>query len=91
MTNVVPITRKDLGLFLMALVSYALGRMTYIVFEACELTRKYWKEIDANDRVVITRDVLEALERSARLSKPLGMDFDHEQWVALLKWIREQQ
>lgn len=74
-------------LMLACAVRYALGRATYIVSDVAVEVRRCWPLLDARDRAVIRRDLVEALDRSG----VLGMAMDHDVWVRLLVWIDDQE
>ena len=72
---------------LVGAVRYALGRATYIVADTAAEVRRCWPLLDARDRAVIRRDLVEALDQSGLL----GMRMDHDVWADLLAWIDERE
>lgn len=72
---------------------YALGRMTYIVGDTVNWLIESWPLLHEHARAIITRDLLEEIERDDRAReegwewKPLGWDFDRAEWLRLRDYI----
>jgi hypothetical protein len=75
--------RDELYMMLVSTVRYSMGRQTYMVGEACNLVRKFWKVLDRGMKEVVLRDLNHELELCDRLDRKLGADFDHREWVSL--------
>lgn len=85
----IDITHDDLFLLLVGQVRYSLGRSSYIVGVACEQVRRYWRHLDAGEREIVQRDVVEELARYERMGRSCGMDMDHAEWMRLVGWMGE--
>lgn len=67
---------------LISAVRYALGRATYIVGTTTDEVKRVWGELSENTRMVIRRDVCEALDRGQ-----VGMEMDDSRWRHLIAFI----
>ncbi len=83
------VLQKDLYLFLVASVRYALGRATYIVGETIDAIVRYWDYLTPEQRKVIHRDIYEELQRADSMNHKLGHQIDHDSWVAIEKSLAQ--
>lgn len=67
---------------LISAVRYALGRATYIVGTTTDEVMRVWGELSENTRMVIRRDVSEALDRGQ-----VGMEMDDSRWRNLIGFV----
>lgn len=67
---------------LISAVRYALGRATYIVGTTTDEVKRVWSELSENTRMVIRRDVSEALDRGQ-----VGMEMDDSRWRHLISFM----
>jgi len=69
---------------------YALGRMTYVVFEVCEAIKQNADHIQPKLRHKMVEEITEAIEKGAA-----GMDCDVEHWkdcrIALQQSLAKEQ
>lgn len=75
-------SQSDTYTLVLGLVRYSLGRMTYIVGEACRITRETAPYLSVSELGVIIRDI----EEQDRFG--YGMDMDRREWMALLEWLK---
>ena len=78
---------SELGTLLICSVRYAMGRMTYVVDDVCNLVQLYAGALSKKDRDVILHDVNEEIKRATREGRLLGMQSDHNRWCALLQFL----
>ena len=83
------------GLMPVCAFRYCLGRQTYVVGECCKWLRASWALLPENARILIARELAEAIEADDRdrerggSYKRLGDDCDRRNWVALMEFIKE--
>lgn len=82
-----PISKDDLETMVVCTVRYSLGRRSYIVGDAASIVRYCWADLRPSMQAVIFRDVSEAIERAESGGTTVGMD--HDVWVLLRSWMRE--
>ena len=76
-----------------AAVRYCLGRRSYIVGDCADWLIQQWRNIDPRARVIIDRDIREAVARDDQARQegsknpPLGMDMDRADWMRVLAMI----
>lgn len=78
---------------------YAMGRMSYVTSDVAHLIRALWPALPAKARVVLMRDMDEAvaqdeIDRDGHNGNPvfaahLGMDMDRMVWINLRNWMRD--
>lgn len=73
---------EDLSAMLLSAERYALGRQTYIVQWTCEFLANNTHLITTNDLKVIIRDIEQC--------ECYGWDCDKEEWIKLLKILKEE-
>ena len=84
-----PISKDDLETMVVCTVRYSLGRRSYIVGDAAGIVRWSWDDLRPGIRSVVLRDVSEAIERAESGGTTVGMQMDHDVWVLLGSWMRE--
>ncbi len=80
--------KEDLSAMLVSAERYALGRQTYIVQWTCEFLANNQHLLTEKDRQVIIRDIKQQGERDFK--NPYGWDCDEEEWMKLLKMLKEE-
>jgi hypothetical protein len=76
----VSITKKELGDLLICSVRYAVGRMTYIVDDVCNLIFAHYRECLEKDQAVLLSDLERELRLAREKGKLIGNEFTHKQW-----------
>lgn len=84
-----PISQDDLETMVVCTVRYSLGRRSYIIGDAASIVRYCWADLRPSMQAVIFRDVSEAIERAESGGTTVGMQMDHDVWVLLRSWMRE--
>jgi hypothetical protein len=86
----VNVGRSDFDAIATYAVRYCIGRMSYAPSQVQQIVRFYWHGLSDPARVVIVRDVTEAIDDAERSGRLLGMDFDHRGWVEFRDWMKAQ-
>lgn len=76
---------SDISAMLVSAERYALGRQTYIVEWTCSFIAKNLHLITGGNKEVMIRDI----EQQAKYG--YGMECDEEQWLKLLKILKENE
>ena len=63
---------------------YAIGRMTYVVGDICDLLIKHKDKLSKMTKELIIKDILTALHRDMA-----GMEWDREQWEILVYKLQQ--
>ena len=63
---------------------YAIGRMTYVVGDICDLLIKHKDKLSKMKKELIIKDILTALHRDMA-----GMEWDREQWEILVYKLQQ--
>lgn len=73
---------EDISMILLSAERYALGRSTYIVDWTCKVIDKNINLLSEKDKEVMIRDIEQAYS--------YGDDCDKQEWMNLLKKIKEE-
>lgn len=75
---------------------YCMGRRTFAVIDCVAFLRQHWKDLTKNAKIIIIRDLDEALqwhEEDLKDGKEycyLGDECDYQKWKSLREWINTQ-
>ena len=73
------VQNPDDALVLLAAFRYALGRQTYIVDYVVDFIVNNWDELEASDRNLIIKEILDAKDKGH-----IGQDCDWKSWQRVL-------
>ena len=72
-------------------VRYALGRMSYIVWDVAKYVELKRKELSRECIEAIVQDIEIGLKRYHEVGHTLGMECDERRWYKLLEILREEK
>lgn len=87
----ITLTQDDLYTMLLSTVRYSLGRQTYITGVCRDLIERYAGLLTPPQRVVLRRDIADAMERHDALGGGLGMSCDVDAWRGALAFLDAKQ
>ncbi len=76
--------QHDFYMLLLSTVRYALGRRTYIVGWICNKVSVFSPKLLPQQRKVLIKEIIDYGKRGG----DYGMEFDKEEWMALLKLLK---
>ena len=93
-TELIPVDKDDMWIFLLSTIRYSFGRQTYMTSLAWELVLTYADYLSTRQLEQIVREIQEELDLASRMGKTLGARHDHDSWCkgrdAIAKIIQDR-
>lgn len=78
--------KKELGTLIICSLRYCFGRATYMPSDVVAIAKKIWGDLDKEDKLVIQRDLREALA-----TRDMGHDCDVAMWNGFARWMEAEE
>lgn len=73
------------------MMRYAMGRMTYVVDDACRIIQANFLELTGHHQEIMYRDLHEEMARLENAGKLMGHQCDHERWSRLHVFMHDNR